>query len=91
MYETFGLTIIEAFSCATPVIGLNIGTRKDFIEHGVNGFICNLNELKVTIEQSLSYEAHELLCKNAFLKAKEFDNDAVITKQIEIYKSILEK
>lgn len=91
LYETFGLTIIEAFSCATPVIGLNIGTRKDFIEHGVNGFICNLNELKVTIEQSLSYEAHELLCKNAFLKAKEFDNDAVITKQIEIYKSILEK
>lgn len=90
-YETFGLTIIEAFSCATPVIGLNIGTRKDFIEHGVNGFICNLNELKVTIEQSLSYEAHELLCKNAFLKAKEFYNDAVITKQIEIYKSILEK
>ncbi len=91
LYETFGLTVIEAFACATPVIGLNIGTRKDFIESGVNGFICNLNELKATIEQSLAYGAYELLCKNAFLKAKEFDNDAVITKQIEIYRSILEK
>lgn len=39
-YETFGLTIIEAMSLGTPVIGFDIGTRKELIKHGVNGFLC---------------------------------------------------
>lgn len=91
LYETFGLTIVEAFSCATPVIGLNIGTRNDFIEDGINGFICNRNELKGTIEKSLDFESYALLCQNALLKAHEFDDEVVMIKQIEIYKSILGK
>lgn len=48
LYETFGLTIIEAMSSGVPVIGFNIGTRSDFIEDEVNGFlsnICNLEKL----------------------------------------------
>ena len=32
LYETFGLTIIEAMSFGVPVIGFDIGTRKDFIK-----------------------------------------------------------
>ena len=39
-YETMGLTIFEAFENKTPVIGFNIGTRLDFIDHNKNGFLC---------------------------------------------------
>lgn len=36
-YEPFGLVIIEAFSCATPVIAGNLGGPADLIKEGLNG------------------------------------------------------
>ncbi|SIT85016.1 glycosyltransferase family 4 protein [Pontibacter indicus] len=35
--ETFGMTIIEAFSAGTPVIAANIGGAAQLVEDGVNG------------------------------------------------------
>ena len=37
-YETFGLTIIEAFSNYCPVIAAHIGAPKYLIENNKNGF-----------------------------------------------------
>ena len=90
-YETFGLTIIEALSSGTPVIGFDIGTRKDFIEDGVNGFLCNKNNLKETIEKSFGYDDYDNLSKNALKKAGEFENNHIIEKQISIYNQILKE
>lgn len=89
LYETFGLTIIEAMNFGVPVIGFDIGTRRDFIVDGNNGFLCDKNMLKDVIEKSFDFGEYELLSKNALLKAKEFDNDYIIKKQIQIYKNIL--
>lgn len=91
LYETFGLTIIEAMNFGVPVIGFDIGTRRDFIVDGKNGFLCDHNTVKDVIEKSFDFGEYELLSKNALLKAKEFDNDLIIKKQIEIYKNILGK
>ena len=90
LYETFGLTIIEAMSFGVPVIGFDIGTRSEFIEDGVNGFISSTSNLKNIIEKSFEFKDYENLSTNAVLKAKEFENDYIVEKQIEIYKSILE-
>ncbi len=88
-YETFGLTIIEAMSYGVPVIGFGIGTRGDFIVDGVNGFISLEYKLKNSIIKSFEYKDYEVLSNNAILKAKEFKNNYIIKKQIEIYKSVL--
>ena len=90
-YETFGLTMIEAMGYGVPVIGLDIGTRKDFIEDGINGFLCDKNNLKNIIEKSFKFTDYKILSRNALLKAKEFENSYVTKKQIEIYKNILGK
>lgn len=37
--EPFGLVMIEAMSCATPVIAFRCGSVPEVIEHGVSGFI----------------------------------------------------
>lgn len=37
-YETFGMTVIEAFALGTPVIGADIGNLSSLIKNGVNGW-----------------------------------------------------
>lgn len=90
LYETFGLTIIEAMGFGVPVIGFNIGTRGDFIQDGVNGFLAQRDHLKDVIEKSYDYEDYENLSKQAVETANLYENKYVIEKQIEIYKNILE-
>lgn len=36
-YETFGVTMVEAFACGTPVIASNIGAMKEIVKHGKTG------------------------------------------------------
>jgi glycosyltransferase involved in cell wall biosynthesis len=38
--EPFGLVIIEAMACGTPVIAFNRGSVPEVIDHGVTGYIC---------------------------------------------------
>ncbi len=37
--EIFGLSIIESFACATPVIGSRIGAIPELVNTGLNGFL----------------------------------------------------
>lgn len=53
-YETFGMTIIESFSCSTPVIASRIGAPKTLIKENKNGLYFepgNSEELKLKIEE----------------------------------------
>lgn len=90
LYETFGLTIIEAMSFGVPVIGFDIGTRKDFIQDGINGFLSDGKNLKEVIEKSFEYKEYQKLSDNAVEKAKLYENDYIVNNQIQIYKKILE-
>jgi glycosyltransferase involved in cell wall biosynthesis len=39
--EVFGLVMIEAMSCGTPVIGWNKGSVPEVVQHGETGFVVN--------------------------------------------------
>jgi glycosyltransferase involved in cell wall biosynthesis len=39
--EPFGLAMIEALACGTPVIAFRRGSVPEIIDHGVTGFIVN--------------------------------------------------
>lgn len=90
LYETFGLTIIEAMGFGVPVIGYNIGTRSDFIKDNVNGFLADNGKLNEVIQKSFEYKKYNDLSKNAIDTAKMYENEYIINMQIEIYKQILE-
>lgn len=40
-YETFGLVVIEAFACGTPVIASRIGALEEIVQDGVTGLLFN--------------------------------------------------
>jgi len=39
--ERFGLTMIEAMACGTPVLGANMGSVPEIVVDGETGFVCN--------------------------------------------------
>lgn len=39
--ERFGLSMIEAMACGTPVIGANTGSIPEVVAHGETGFVCD--------------------------------------------------
>jgi glycosyltransferase involved in cell wall biosynthesis len=50
--EPFGLAMIEAMACGTPVIAFRCGSVSEIVEDGVNGFIVNrLDEAVAAVER----------------------------------------
>jgi glycosyltransferase involved in cell wall biosynthesis len=42
--EPFGMAVIEALACGTPVVAMRRGAMPELIEHGVNGFLADTEE-----------------------------------------------
>ncbi|MFF5701405.1 glycosyltransferase family 4 protein [Streptomyces sp. NPDC012794] len=39
--EPFGMVMIEAMACGTPVVALRRGSVPEIVDHGVTGFVCD--------------------------------------------------
>lgn len=51
--EPFGLVMLEAMACGTPVIAWNMGSVPEIIENGKNGFIVNNMEESINAIRNL--------------------------------------
>jgi glycosyltransferase involved in cell wall biosynthesis len=91
MYETFSLTTLEAMGLGTPVIAFNYGTRKEYIKNNKNGLIVKFDNFNEVIKKSKSIISKEYsqMCKEAKLTASSYSEEAVISKQIELYQKVL--
>jgi glycosyltransferase involved in cell wall biosynthesis len=59
--EPFGLVMIEALACGTPVIALRRGSVPEVLDHGRTGFIADdLSEMAAAVEEVWSLDPREL-------------------------------
>lgn len=63
--EPFGIVMIEAMACGTPIIAWNRGSVPEIVQHGVNGFIVNDVEAAVSAVARVS-EIDRARCRQVF-------------------------
>lgn len=84
--EPFGLSVVEAMACGTPVIAFNKGSMPELIEHNVNGFLASGTEEAIEMVRSVSLIERKLCRKIA---SERFSKERMIERYIEVYKRIV--
>ena len=84
--EPFGLSVIEAMACGTPVIACNRGSMRELIEDGVTGFLVD------TVDDAVDAMAriHEIdrgACRAAI--AARFTVDHMADRYLSLYRRLL--
>lgn len=91
-YETFGMAIIEAYACGTPVIASRIGSLNEIVEEGVTGVKfdpCNPQDLAEKV-QMLWDNSERRKCMRETVR-KTFENKYSAEKNFQALMSIYEK
>ncbi|WP_174292503.1 glycosyltransferase family 4 protein [Sphingomonas bacterium] len=84
--EPFGLSVIEAMACGTPVIAINRGAMPELIEDGVTGFLVDSVEAAVAAVGRLD-TIDRAACRARV--AERFTVEAMADRYIELYRRIL--
>lgn len=93
-YETFGLSIIEAFASKKPVISSGLGAAPEIIDDGVNGLIYQDKvDLIIKIKSLISNkEKIKEMGEQAHLKlVNKYTPEIYYHNLINIYENLLEK
>lgn len=84
--EPFGLSVVEAMACGTPVIAMRRGSMPEIIDHGLNGFLVDdLDEAIAaigrigTIDRRLARDSVE----------RRFSAERMAKDYLELYRRIL--
>jgi glycosyltransferase involved in cell wall biosynthesis len=84
--EPFGLSVIEAMMCGTPVIAFNLGSMPELIKDGVTGYLVKNNSDAVRAVSQIN-RIDPLACREHALS--KFSQNSMIDEYINVYTEIL--
>src|SRR6266850_3094865 len=83
--EPFGLVMIEAMACGTPVIAFRRGSVPEVIEHGASGFVVD-NEPEAIAALKRIGDISRASCRRAF--EERFTSRRMAEDYVEAYRSL---
>jgi glycosyltransferase involved in cell wall biosynthesis len=84
--EPFGLVMIEALSCGTPVVAYAHGAVPEILEHGVTGFIVHDQDEAVQAAKNI-HAIDRKRCREAF--EHRFTAESMAKSYLEVYRALL--
>jgi len=86
--EAFGLSVVEAMACGTPIISFNKGSMSEVIVNGKTGFLVNSIEEAIKVIKKIDI-IDRAECRRWV--EKKFTVDRMVDDYIKVYESILAK
>jgi glycosyltransferase involved in cell wall biosynthesis len=86
--EPFGLVMIEAMACGTPVIAFGRGSVPEVLEHGVSGYICSTREEAVDATSRVG-GLSRAACRAAF--ERRFSAERMAAAYVNVYRGLVEQ
>jgi glycosyltransferase involved in cell wall biosynthesis len=84
--EPFGLSVVEALACGTPVIATKRGSMLELIDHGVTGFLVSSMDEAVDAIGRIG-EIDRAACREAV--SAHFTVDRMADRYVGLYQSLL--
>jgi glycosyltransferase involved in cell wall biosynthesis len=84
--EPFGLVLIEAMACGTPVLAFRAGSVEEVIDKGVTGFVVdNIDQAIAALPQTISLDRRKV--RRQF--EKRFPARRMASDYIRVYRNLL--
>ena len=85
--EIFGMALVEAMACGTPVLATDQGAPRELVVHGITGaiardFTCLEEGLKIALE------CEPAACRK---RAEEFPRETMATGYLDLYRRMMEE
>jgi glycosyltransferase involved in cell wall biosynthesis len=84
--EPFGLVMIEALACGTPVVAFRGGSVPEILEHGVTGFVVDDVEEAITATRRVP-ELDRRACRAAF--DRRFTASQMASAYVQHYRALV--
>lgn len=86
--ESFGLVVIEALACGTPVVTYRHGSFPELIDHETTGFLCRDEEEMAQAVLRID-EIDRLQCRRAF--EERFTAERMTKEYVQLYEQLVEE
>ena len=86
--ERFGMTLIEAMACGTPVLGARMGSIPEIVADGVTGFLCD------SVEDAVAKVPHLASLDRRACRARveaHFTVEHMVDRYLDAYAAALEQ
>ena len=84
--EPFGMVMVEALACGTPVVATPMGSVPEIVEHGRTGFVCsNEAALAAAVRSAAGLDRHA--CRAA--AETRFSAERMVADHVALYRSLI--
>jgi glycosyltransferase involved in cell wall biosynthesis len=84
--EPFGLSVVEAMACGTPVIAYRRGSMSEVVDEGVTGFLVHdVDSAVAAVEKAVSLDRSKVSAR----AASRFGADRMVDDYLRVYEKIL--